>query len=805
MTTYYVNKSTGSDQNSTAQAQSSGTPWESISHALSQVGSGGDTIIVADGTYYEWVNISTDNVTLQAANQYGAVIDGGWTFPSSYTAGNYPSLNWNGRIQVTASGVTIDGFKVQNTASRGINVNGAKDDRTDNVTIQNCWVYRCLVMGLRVEYSDDFVFQDNIVEEASLQVHWWLSGVVRTRPVVLQTKDVDGGTVDGNTIKNSGGEGLVCGRGSENVTLTNNISINNPLGGYSIYNTNCTFDSNVFWFSDDVETYSGIRSNWNGFAFRDESSNGTANPGDWESEFQHSSGVIFINNLIVGAKNDGIQISNLCNLDGFVIANNTIVDCPKGINVSAPNTDRVSRNTVIESNVFECNKNVDKGRTGITWRNNVWRATPATSMRGSGDVYSSALLVDWDAARTQTVDTTDYKLTASSPAIGQARSNANVTDDYYGASRGTDPDCGFHQYDGVVAPDVTAAFTASTLTPDAGAAVTLTDTSSASVGSIDAWSWKVSLDDGQTKTEFATMQNTSYTPVNVGRYIIYLTATDTGNAVSDTTLVTLTVGNPTVDPENPDTGTGGSFSCSGNLLSNPSLDTDKTGWTDTNMTTSRTVDPTDATNYVLKATSVTSFPAEFRQSGFTITSGTDYVISFDAWTDSSSGYCPIDIHLVDHSSGAYLADPQSVDLDNNVTRYSWTVSATATATSNARFRVRLRHDKTCYFDDFCVKPYSEVAAAFTISDSTPSIGDAITFTDTSTGDPYAWAWRVNGEIISTSAGPVSWTVPDEGVYTVQLTVAGGDNTDSTTDTVTTEEWRDSFQRGLRRGTRWGMM
>ena len=50
--TYYVNASTGSNSNTSSQAQNIATPWQSVSFAVTNAAViNGDNIVVAEGTY----------------------------------------------------------------------------------------------------------------------------------------------------------------------------------------------------------------------------------------------------------------------------------------------------------------------------------------------------------------------------------------------------------------------------------------------------------------------------------------------------------------------------------------------------------------------------------------------------------------------------------------------------------------------------------------------------------------------------------------------------------------------------------
>ena len=515
--------------------------------------------------------------------------------------------------------------------------------------------------------------------------------------------------------------------------------------------------------------------------------------------------------MIVNPGTSGIQIASNIGLSGTIFAHNTIVGGQNGFYINGKTSGFTWAGCVIENNIIESAGNyMSETISEFTWRNNVWLVKPRTEARGAGDIYASAKLVNAAASVATPPNLANYQLQASSPAINKARQTSGVTTDYLGASRGATPDIGALEYGGAVSPIVVAAITASTTTPTAGASVTLTDASTISSGAIDEWLWQVSLDGGQTKSTVATTQNTSYTPSSTGTYTIYLTVTDNDGPDSDTTTVTLTVGSPVTDPETPDGGgtDTDSFICTGNLISNPSFDTDVTGWTVSNMSRARIVDPTDATNYVCRMYGTTA-GNQMYQSGLSLTSGVTYILSFTAWSDSDRN---MEIETIQHlSPNADVLDTIVMSTTTTKTRYEYVLEALLTE-SNTRLRfqpIYLASVDSIWIDDICLRPYSEVSASFSVSDSAPNLGDTITLTDTSTGDPYAWSWRVTStagldDVISTSAGPVDWAIPGPGEYTIKLTVAGGDNTDYATTSITVSPKPDWFQSGLRRALRKGL-
>ena len=809
MTTIYVDASAANNNGS----GSIGDPLKTISAAIADATSG-DTIIVADGTYYERLVISKP-LTIQAATQWGAIIDGGYSGWNGTLPGT--KSDWyRGQIDTSASNITLDGLYVRNSPRRGISLwNGGPGKTVSGIVVQNCKIENTYQMMLTA-LSTSGVVVDNCYFTNGPQARYaYLAGMVNDWPVCLGIGESGSDGLLSNyemkncTFYNTTGETISAGKGASNVSIHDNILRNiGTIGIYINWASQCQIYNNTIYISDGAPNASKGTRTGIGVASENQFDIGRyAN--------SRNSDLKIYNNLIVGLgrpeKNTGYGISIAGNTDmsNAYIAHNTIGPMLfGGVLMENPGI-RSRSNNIFENNVIYPTKNTIRSTSGITCRNNNWRTEgTAGAAAGIGDKYGDPDLVA-PSIPTAAITKSNFHLSASSPGKNSGRASGIVTSDYRGVSRGATPDMGFFE-DGNVTPSVTASITPSTTTPDAGDSVTLTDDSTITVGAIDEWLWQVSLDGGQTKSTIATTQNTSYTPANVGTYTIYLTVTDNDAPDSDTTSVVLVVGAPVVDPTDPgddDEDETDTFSCAGNLLSNPSFDSNTTGWGTTNLSIARVSDPDDSSNYMLKVSNASSYPADFRQSGFSITSGTIYRLSFRAQTSPNTGSLLGTMSMIQNLSPfANLMDRIDIVISEESSQYTYLVEALASE-SNARLRFRPSYIASwqyILFDDFCLRPYSEVAAAFTVSDSTPSIGDTVTFTDTSTGDPYAWSWRVNGEIISTSAGPVTWTVPDEGVYTVELTVAGGDNTDTATETIAVEEWRDYSQRGLHRGLRRGM-
>jgi parallel beta-helix repeat protein len=145
---YYVGTN-GSDGRSRSQAQNRSTPWRNIRHAMNQV-SGGDEVVVLNGTYYEnvFINRSGYNggeITLRAENKRGARLFG--------------SISAQDK-----SYIRIDGFDVTNSSSTG-QTKGISFKRCHHITIRSNRVRNCWGGGIGCDQSDWILIEWNQVHE----------------------------------------------------------------------------------------------------------------------------------------------------------------------------------------------------------------------------------------------------------------------------------------------------------------------------------------------------------------------------------------------------------------------------------------------------------------------------------------------------------------------------------------------------------------------------------------------------------------------------------------------------------------
>lgn len=81
-----------------------------------------------------------------------------------------------------------------------------------------------------------------------------------------------------------------------------------------------------------------------------------------------------------------------------------------------------------------------------------------------------------------------------------------------------------------------------------------------------------------------------------------------------------------------------------------------------------------------------------------------------------------------------------------------------------------------------VLPTDTLMASFSYTPSSPVVGQAVQFTDTSTGSPTSWQWSFGDGSTSTVRNP-SYTYTTAGPYSVSLTVSAGSGSNSTNQTI----------------------
>lgn len=541
--------------------------------------------------------------------------------------------NRNGAmLSIQANGVTVDGIAkygiiLRDSGGRFVNI-GA-----DGVTVRyvrgDFAYYNCVHLdGTSNTVVEHCAFtRSSIITFSSARKNPESGNPRRVTPSAIIPLKTNNTILRDVYVAYCTGEGIDAAAGSNNTLIVGCEVVQAAhVHFYANGGRNAVFAGNIAW-SDPHVPYKALSpyATQNSFI-----SNGMAAGDEYARSIKHgyyARNPKFYNNLVVATK-DGFQIRGntgatanySSSMTDIYIGYNTFVGYrPAGMHdddgsqsaVIIKNTWEAGHGTkhggIIENNIFlfmdghQPSKGADigqyQGSHNLVFRNNVWYKQPPVAMRGPGDFYGSPRLVDQkyelprtgytDAVRKSTAlcpivslrdDVTWAELLPSSPAVGRAATGSaggftppDVDTDFYDAVRGSDPDCGFIEFDGTPPdPDedtLDASFSQSATGGTVPLTVNFTDTSDSS-GTVNWWYWQ--FGDGTTSTS----ENPTKAYNSPGVYTPRLTVRDT-NGLEDTAIgATITVQTPT-DPG----GGGGSGSATGIDVQRIALPT-STGTTD---------------------------------------------------------------------------------------------------------------------------------------------------------------------------------------------------------------------------------
>ncbi len=226
------------------------SPYTTITAALAAA-TGGDTVLVTGGVYFEKNLVITKPVVLKGLNQ--PVLDG---------------ENKYENISVKCSNVTVDGFLLQNTGTSSITDYAAiKIYDSHNVTVINN-VIKNAFFGIYSQYGTKCVIKNNTLtanakteQESGNGIHCWKS---------------DSMQITGNTI--SGHRDGIYFEFVTNSVIWRNISFKNiRYGLHFMFSNSDAYITNVFenngagvavMFSKDVKMFNNyFRENWGDAAY----------------------------------------------------------------------------------------------------------------------------------------------------------------------------------------------------------------------------------------------------------------------------------------------------------------------------------------------------------------------------------------------------------------------------------------------------------------------------------------------------------------------------------------------------------
>lgn len=405
--TYYVAPNGINSNNGTTITE----PWRTLSYAESKL-SAGDTVIVRGGTYNEYFTINVANTTFEKYPGESVIIDGAWQLPASTHVLTSNSLAYRGMIDISATGVTIDGFEIMQSNGRGISIN------SDNATIKNCKIHdvdrQCIAV-----LADNFIIEDSEIYRGAGIVQYcstpYSASVCRSDgygdPSTIIVRHASGGIIRRCKIYDSYNEGLNIDNFSNQVTVEYcEIYGNGKIQLYIISCDNITARYNLIY---------GVNNNSNG------------KPG-------YGLG-IYLNNEAQWSKADSANFY----LHGNFIANtstNMLIAGSTGrtvTNVLAYNNTLVSGRTYN----FMCNLGTGSGhvfKNNIVWGgltsapaslvtadSNLWSTAPVSDLKGDNDpAYAIPLLAKESGwSNITTLSLGDFVLKPESPAIDSGDSS----------------------------------------------------------------------------------------------------------------------------------------------------------------------------------------------------------------------------------------------------------------------------------------------------------------------------------------------------------------------------------------------
>ena len=325
----------------------------------------------------------------------------------------------------------------------------------------------------------------------------------------------------------------------------------------------------------------------------------------------------------------------------------------------------------------------------------------------------------------------------------------------------------------VVTAPLTASYTFSPGAPVSSQAVQFTDTS---IGSPSLWQWN--FGDGSTSSS----QNPSHAFMSAGSYSVALTVMNASTQNTVTQTINVAPANTLVaafnySPVSPaagqaiqftDASTGGPTSWSWafgdgstSTSRNPSHSYATTGSKAVTLTATNSAGSNSTTRTLTIEAAITA--------DFAFSPGSPVAGQVVQFTDTSAGNPTSWLWDFNDGSTSTSKNPSH----SFATAGSHSVILTASAGSGSSVKSRLIN----------VAAAPSLTASFGYSPSSPASGQAVQFSDTSTGTPTSWQWTFGDGATSTQQSPVHAYMAT-GPYAVTLVVGNGSTSDSTNQTVT---------------------
>jgi hypothetical protein len=433
-TTYYVSPA-GIDDSSRGKSLS--TPLKTIKKALSMALTSGDIVYVRTGTYAETISIAQSGITLSAYPGDRPIIDGGSTLPSG---------DWGALLSVGGNNNAISGFEIKNSNTSGTRLGGygvavvGHHNTISKMDVHHAWGQGIIVQGDYNIVEDSRIWQSARQNSANPGSTGWGTGLSAARnrsASALKPGITSYATLRRNTVFNNWGEGLSCFE-TDHCTMEDNIVYDNwAVNLYLSDATNSLVQRNLIYISSAPAI--PFRSATPGFTLADEI-----------ASKPRSANNTIINNFIYRTNLQAFSWTLVPNsgLNNVLIAYNTIVDGNLSTGFGGGSS-IVNTNSQIRNNIILGRNSYVPNKSGITFSNNNWAVTPSLAA-AAGDIVGDPRISRTGTTTPGALTSAYFKILAGSPVINAAMSLANVTGDFFQAARGTSPDMGGHEYNGIV-------------------------------------------------------------------------------------------------------------------------------------------------------------------------------------------------------------------------------------------------------------------------------------------------------------------------------------------------------------------
>jgi len=206
--------------------------------------------------------------------------------------------------------------------------------------------------------------------------------------------------------------------------------------------------------------------------------------------------------------------SNVTTLSNVRVAYNTFVDSVGGISdyimgvlyrtdISSFSNSTFENNIVLEEAAGRIPVSLGSPHSGLTVDHNCWNKTPVAAARGTGDVTGDPLLAKAGSTGAGWLGPGYFEILANSPAKDKGIALSEVTDDYFGAPRGSAPDIGAYEIPG----ETTTLAVSATGSRTAGSSPLTVDFTGRASGGLPPYAYGWSFGDGGSSAS----QNPSHT------------------------------------------------------------------------------------------------------------------------------------------------------------------------------------------------------------------------------------------------------------------------------------------------------